>query len=221
MATLTLPEDAPADIAEVNGDVGMVPRITIEEYHDLMRVVGLDEEKGWELIDGLIRRVDKSGPGEAKTVINPLHAFVTGRLGRLMPRFDGTGCHIRIESPDRLGERDEPEPDAAIVRGNDTDYIARHPTAADTLCIIEASDSSESFDLNKKQRRYALAGVPVYVVLRLRRRNAIVLRQPEGDHYADRRELSIDAILSLPTAMEQTTVDTPLADLLPPSDAVG
>ena len=221
MATLTLPDDSPLNVAEIDGDVGMIPRITVGEYHDLMRSVGLDEEKGWELIDGVIRRVDKSGPGEAKTVINPLHSFVTGRLADLRPRFRAHDCVLRVESPDRIGERDEPEPDAAIVVGSDVMYLTRHPTAAETLCVIEASDSSITFDLNKKLRRYATAGIRMYVVLRLRRGDAVVLTNPHADRYATRDELTVHDTLSLPTADPGVTIDVPLADLLPPAEAIG
>ena len=217
MALRTLPADAPlAPVEAEGGRTMLVPRITVEEYADLMRTAGLDFEKGWELIDGHIRRVDKSGPGEDPNTVNPPHPFVVRRIARLSHRFDGTGCHLRHEADLILGDYDQPQPDAAVVRGEDTDYLASHPRVGDALCVIEVSDASESFDLNAKLRRYAAAGVGMYVVLRVRRRDCLVLTDPAADGYATRRTLSAGDVLSLPTVTAGVTVDVPLNDLLPP-----
>ena len=60
--------------------------------------------------------------------------------------------------------------------------------------------------------------MPTYVVLRLRRGDAVVLTTPTDDGYQKRAELERDAILKLPTDTD-ATVDVPLADLLPPVEA--
>ena len=216
MATLTLPQGAPLKAVGAD-DVGaaLVPRITASEYLDLMDRVGLGGDNRWELVDGYIRRVDKSGPGEPRTTVNPLHNFVSRRLARLAPRFEPHGCHLRAEMDVALTDDDVPIPDASVVVGDEFRYLRAHPRPHEVLCVIEVADSSESFDLGDKLRHYAAAGIGTYVVLRLRAGSAVVLTEPSADGYATRRDLSIDDALSLPTA-DGTGVDVPLIDLLPP-----
>ena len=214
-----LPEDGPLTTADrIEGPDTLVPRITAAEYYDLMDRVGLGGQNSWELIDGFIRRIDKSGPGQPRTTMDPLHHYAIDGLADLKPRFKPHGCYLRIEADVAIDDRTAPIPDGAIAVGDRSRYTTRHPTSADLLCVIEASYSSEPFDLNDKLRRYAAAGIPMYVVLRLRGRSAVVLSDPSGDGYATRRELAAGDTLSLPTAAG-AGVDVPLADLLPPETA--
>ena len=219
MATLTLPKGAPLKAVGAD-DVGaaLVPRITAAEYLDLMDRVGLGGDNRWELVDGYIRRVDKSGPGEPRTAVNPLHPYTTNGLVRAAARFDPHGCHLRIGSDVFLNDHDVPIPDASVVVGDEFRYLRAHPKPHEVLCVIEVADSSESFDLGDKLRRYAAAGIGTYVVLRLRAASAVVLTEPSADGYATRRDLSIDDALALPTAAG-ASVDVPLRDLLPPAEA--
>jgi len=46
-----------------------------------------------------------------------------------------------------------------VARRPDDDWTA-HPSAADTVLVIEVADSSLAFDLETKARLYADAGIP-------------------------------------------------------------
>jgi Uma2 family endonuclease len=58
----------------------------------------------------------------------------------------------------QLGEHEEPEPDAAVVRARN--YGDDLPTARDVLLLIEVSDTSLGYDRARKLPLYARAGIP-------------------------------------------------------------
>jgi hypothetical protein len=103
--------------------------------------------------------------------------------------------------------------------GNRRDYRRRHPEPHETLCVIEVADSSEVTDLGDKAHRYAVAGMPMLVVIRVRKSDAVVLTEPTLDGFQQRVEVTLGSVLRLPTATD-ATVDVPLADLLPLDDEV-
>ena len=70
-----------------------------------------------------------------------------------------------MESPLRLGESDEPEPDPALVRQRIDGYLEAHPGASDTVLVIEVADNSLRFDLETKARLHAEAGIAWYRVV--------------------------------------------------------
>ena len=219
MATLAQPPSKRFTIADIPGGPTMlVPRLAAAQYYDLMAQIGLAGQSQWELIDGYIRLIDKSGPGQKPTEMGPLHKYVVDMLVRQALRFDGHGCYLSVQTDVSLNDHTAPIPDASIAVGTPADYLAGHPTPDQTLCVIEVADSSLDFDLGEKLSRYAAAGERAYVVIRVRERAAVAFADPTPDGYAARREIAEDGVLNLPTATD-ATVDVPLADLLPPPDA--
>ena len=95
------------------------------------------------------------------------HALIVGRIGKLSAAVEPKGCHVQTQQPITIPPRDEPEPDAAIVRGVIEDYSTHHPYAEDILCIIEVADSSLPRDRGYKLQLYANAGIPMYVIVNL------------------------------------------------------
>ncbi len=85
---------------------------------------------------------------------------------------------MQTQLPIVCGSSQMPEPDFAVVRGTNADYMDRLPTAADALCIVEVADSSLERDREEKLPAYVHAGVPQYVILNLRNRTAEVHEQP-------------------------------------------
>jgi Uma2 family endonuclease len=73
----------------------------------------------------------------------------------------------------------EPEPDAAVVRGDITTYFTRHPTPTDFGIVIEISDSTLAFDRRDKGRIYARAGIPVYWIVNVVDRQVEVYTDPQ------------------------------------------
>ncbi|MGZ3415793.1 MAG: Uma2 family endonuclease, partial [Isosphaeraceae bacterium] len=130
-----------------------VRRFTVDEYHQMIRAGILGEDDNVELLEGWI---------VPKMPRNPAHdaliAWVHNRV--LAPRLrEGWYCRGQsaITTPDS-----EPEPDLAVIRGSESDYLSRHPGPADTALAVEVADSSLGRDRSIKARIYAAAGVPLY-----------------------------------------------------------
>ena len=77
------------------------------------------------------------------------------------------------------GDDSEPEPDVAVVRGHQRDYIRAHPDTA--VLVVEVSDSTLDYDRRRKGPAYARAEVPEYWVVNLVDHLVEVYRDPMAD----------------------------------------
>ena len=184
----------------MEGHIDVVPW-TVEQYHLWIQNGWLAEDTGAELIDGFIVRKDRSAAGEDPSTIGDRHRLAVQFLNRLSRQFEQFGCFVQKDDPIALPPRHEPEPDAAVVRGDYLDYADGPPGPADVLCVIEVSDSSLLRDTTVKLRAYAAAGVPVYVVVDLQHDVVLVHRDPQPDGtYPPPVTLRRGDTLSLPAA---------------------
>ena len=180
----------------------VTPKITVEQLGRMIAAGVVEDRPSWELLDGVIVRVDKSASGEDVMTINPGHATAVQRLARLGARFEAHGCHTRNQMPIELPPFNAPEPDGCVVVGDLARYAARHPRPADVLCVIEVADSSLLTDRRRKLRLYAQFGLPLYVILNLQTRQAEVHAEPVAAElrYARQQVLAAAERLQLPTA---------------------
>lgn len=148
-------------------------RWTREEYERLVELGILRPDERLELLDGEILVMSPQGTSHASCSVLAQQA--------LEPLF--AGAFHRQHSPIALDDHSEPEPDLAVVRGSVREFLHRHPTPADILLLVEVSDSSRAYDLERKARSYPRAGVPEYWVLDLVRRELIVHLDPAADEY--------------------------------------
>jgi Uma2 family endonuclease len=155
-----------AQLKQLLNDATVVP-ITIEQYHRMIETGILEEGEPIELLDGMLVRKDRSAAGEDPMTVGHLHAWVVAQLTILLAVLANRGCHCRPQLPVSLPPDGEPEPDASIVRGSPRDYLHAHPSAADVSCVVEVSDSSLILDRSTKQRVYADAGIPQYLIVNL------------------------------------------------------
>jgi Uma2 family endonuclease len=133
-------------------------RFTIDEYHRLIELGFLKECDRIELIRGeLMQMVSKGTP----------HTFSTTRLCRQLDRLLGDKAVVRCQEPIILPSDSEPEPDVAIARGDEADYLENHPYVEDILLVIEISDSTLIYDQTKKLELYAEAGINDYWIVNL------------------------------------------------------
>jgi Uma2 family endonuclease len=84
---------------------------------------------------------------------------------------------VREEKPIVLSDFSEPEPDIVVVKGTLRD-TPRHPTPANTLLVVEVSESSLAADRKTKGAIYAKHGIQEYWILNLRRRELEIRRDP-------------------------------------------
>lgn len=141
---------------------------TREEYYR-MAELGLFEGKRVELIEGQVIQMTP--------MLSP-HFTAVGLVAEALARAFGGGYVARQRGPLSLGDRSDPEPDVAVVRGSLRDYATSHPTTAEL--VVEVSDSSLRFDRTKKASLYARAAIPEYWIVNLVRRRLEVHRDPRA-----------------------------------------
>jgi Uma2 family endonuclease len=169
MSVNTLP--APATV-EMPATVPTEPifRLSVEQYHDMIRAGILTEDDPVELLEGwLVTKMAK----------NPPHCLATEltreALGRLVP----PGWFVNGQNPITT-DTSEPEPDVAVVRGDRRQYQDRHPSPQDLALVTEVADTSLQRDRGSKKRIYARAGVPVYWIVNLTENQVEVYTAPSG-----------------------------------------
>jgi Uma2 family endonuclease len=147
---------------------------------------------------------------------NPPHdgtlQFISKRLIRhLLVGWD-TRVQMAVVLPDSV-----PEPDLAVVRGDEANYLTRHPTAADCALVIEVADSSLLRDQRDKTRIYARAGIPLYWIVNLPDRRVEVYSNPSGPVAVPQYQAfaTFQPGDTVPLPLDAATVSVPAADLLP------
>lgn len=124
-------------------------RFTVDEYERMAEVGILTEDDHVELIHGEIITMSPVGPRHVDSV---------AILSRLLTFAVPDDVLVLVQSPIRLPDTTEPEPDIALV------HFARYrrtlPEPSDVFVLIEVSDSTCEYDRNTKLPLYAAAGIP-------------------------------------------------------------
>ncbi len=157
----------------------LVP-FTLDQYHRMIRDGLVAEGAPVEFIDGFLVLKDRSQHGSDPMTVYPPHSLAVQKVGRLDGKVQALGLHVRTQQPITLPTGSEPEPDGAIVRGPAEDFGSHHPGPSEILCVIEVADSSLDYDRTTKQRIYAAAGIPQYVLINLVDRVIEVRREPDA-----------------------------------------
>jgi Uma2 family endonuclease len=147
-----------------------VLRLTVEQYHEMIRTGILVDGDPIELLEGwLVQKMTKYPP----------HMLSAGCTLDALAAVVGGGWHVRAEGP--VSTRDsEPEPDVSVVRGHRRDYADRHPGPKDVALLVEVADTSLERDRGWKKRIYAAAGIPWYWIVNLIDDQVEVYTQPSG-----------------------------------------
>lgn len=139
----------------------------------------LSEDDRVELIEGEIIEMSPIGSR---------HAACIDRLSTLLHRLPGLAAIVRVQSPIRLDQYSEPQPDIAVLRPREDFYSRSHPTPADVLVVIEVADSSATYDRAVKVPLYARAEIAEVWLLDLVRDEIEIFSQPENGTYKDVRQ---------------------------------
>jgi Uma2 family endonuclease len=192
----------------IQGQMAGFRRFSVAEYHKLIDIGVLTEDDNLELLDGyLVHKMSRNPPHDAAI------QKIVKRLFRLLP----PDWDLRVQSAVTLS-RSEPEPDLAVVRGDETRYLTNHPGPADIGLVIEVSDSTLDGDRIDKGRLYAEAGIVCYWIVNLVDRQIEVYTLPSGatatPSFAQRRDYPLGA--DVPFALDGIVVaNIPVRDLLP------
>ncbi|BDI30195.1 hypothetical protein CCAX7_22460 [Capsulimonas corticalis] len=152
-------------------------RWTRDDYYRLGDLGFFPPEIRVELIDGEI--IETMSPQKTPHTVT-LHAVVHA----LRSAFGGD-TYIREQSPMTLADTSEPEPDILVARGTFHDYKDRHPGPADTLLLVEISDSTLTYDRTRKAALYAASGVGEYWIVNVAARELEVRRSPQAGSYQE------------------------------------
>ncbi len=176
-------------------------RITVNQFEEMWAQGRFDEEQRLELIFGEI--IEMSPP-------NPPHEDVVDLLMYWsVKKTSPKEVRVRIQNSVGFPELDSiPLPDIVWVKARS--YRRDRPSVADILLVIEVSDSSVSFDRNRKRSLYAQAGVAEYWIVNFPARQIEVFRDPQGDDFATKLIIRGDQELS-PLCLPQAKLT--LADL--------
>ena len=131
-------------------------RFTVEEYHRMGEAGVLTEDTQVELLEGLIVR---------KMIRKPIHDGMVAVIRKALAAILPEGWHVRVQSAVTTSDS-EPEPDLAVVRGSERDYLTSHPLPRDVALVVEVAETSLDRDRNKA-RLYARAGIPGYWIINL------------------------------------------------------
>jgi Uma2 family endonuclease len=171
-----------------------VKRFTLEEYHKLTELGFFHEDDHIQLINGeLIEMVAK---GRA-------HETCLRKLWKELPVVIGNRATLQSQAPITIPPKSEPEPDFAIVKNRDDDYLSSHPQGEDVLLVIEVADSSIEYDQKVKIPLYAKAGIPDYWILNLLDNCLECYSEPYQNQqgifgYVNKRIVLPNQIISLP-----------------------
>jgi Uma2 family endonuclease len=147
---------------------------TVDDYHRLGEAGILAEDDRVELIEGEL--VEMSPIGSE-------HAACVGALNRLLILALGERGIVFPQSPVRLDQRNEPQPDFAVLRPRPHGYRSALPIPQDVFLIIEVAASSLAYDRGLKLALYARHGVPEVWIINLAAQEIEVFRKPVSDRY--------------------------------------
>jgi Uma2 family endonuclease len=164
-----------------------IAKWTIKQYHELV-TTGILDDRRVELLEGDIVEMAPEGMP---------HAVYCGRTVEYLRELLRDRAKVRETHPITLPNNSEPEPDVAIVRSPDTQYLAHHPYPEDIFWLIEYSDTTLAKDINAKQRIYAQAGILEYWVVNLQASELIVFIEVGSDGYLSKTKLNSGSISPL------------------------
>ena len=118
--------------------------LSLKAYHALGEM-GLIPENTELLYGQVFQKMSKS----------PRHCVLFMRLLELLQRAVPPGLHVRPEQPIICGDS-EPEPDLAVIRGEQHEFAARHPSTAALVIEVAVTSAAEDRSLASL---YAEAGV--------------------------------------------------------------
>ena len=171
---------AAAEMLEIPEVRARISAITVGQYHQFPEFN--ENGRRMELIRGIILEKKRK---------SPLHCYIASILRDQLRAATFSDYCIRKDDPLTLADS-EPEPDIAVVRGDDGDFACAHPTTAALVIEIAVTSAAEDRSLASL---YAESGVEEYWIVLPARRRVEVHRRPEGGAYRDHSIVEGDATL--------------------------
>ncbi|MBO1347890.1 MAG: Uma2 family endonuclease [Hormoscilla sp. GUM202] len=179
---------------------------TVDEYYRMANAGILQSDERVELIAGqVIKKMSPQGPPHATTI---------RRTKAVLENILLADALLQIQLPIRLDDRTEPEPDLAVVMGDEMRYADRHPRPDEIYLIVEVADSTLRSDRELKGNSYARAGIADYWIVDINGRQLYVLREPSPSGYQRELVLSEDETVAMLAFSERAIA---VQSMLPPA----
>ncbi|MDB9313726.1 Uma2 family endonuclease [Spirulina sp. CS-785/01] len=131
----------------------LTKKITVEHYHKMDEIGIFEPEERVELIEGEILEMSPIGLQ---------HAVTINRLSNFFPQQLRDRAIMTVQTPIRLNNYSEPQPDLTLLQPREDFYAHKFPTPEDVLLLIEVADSSLIPDQEIKKPLYAENKIPDY-----------------------------------------------------------
>jgi Uma2 family endonuclease len=171
-------------------------RLSVDDYRRMAEVGIFAPDDRVELIDGEI--IDMVPPGDS-------HIVTVMLLDRAL-RVAEKDAFVLVQSPVRLSQFSQPQPDVALLRLRDDSYRGHRLEAADVLLVVEVADSSLRFDRDTKMRLYAAHGIAEAWLVDVRGQRLIRHRAPQDGAYTLVDKPNLGAVLDV-SALPGVTID--------------
>ena len=148
-----------------------------------------------ELIEGEIVQMSPMGSR---------HAACIKRLTQLFVATLQMQAIVSVQTPVRLSDYSEPEPDFAILKSRSDFYATQHPQPADVFALVEVSDSTLQFDRGTKAVLYAREGIEELWIIDLNASSVEVYRSPSSEGYRDVQVLQKGELVAFQAFAEMT-----------------
>ena len=117
--------------------------------------------------------------------IGSRNAACVDRLNRLFTTRLSEQVAVRVQSPVRLSDLSEPQPDLALLRHRPDFYAGAHPGPGDVLLVVEVADTTLAWDRDVKVPLYGRAGVGEVWIVDLTAEVVDILKGPGTQGYDD------------------------------------
>jgi Uma2 family endonuclease len=161
-------------------------RFSVEQYYRMAEVGLLAPDARTELIEGEICDMPPIGCRHSATV-----AWLHWQLSKAV----GERALVFQQSPLRLSRHTEPQPDLMLLQPRRGHYSDAHPTARDTLLVIEVCDSTWLYDREIKMPLYAAYGVREAWLIDLGVRELNCYSAPHGGAFVERMSMQAPEML--------------------------
>jgi Uma2 family endonuclease len=175
-------------------------RFTVDQYQQMIESGILTDRNHVELLQG---EIIEMSPVERQ------HAACVDRLNELFVLALSSKAIVRVQSPIRLSNHSEPQPDLAILQRRSDFYADAHPQSNDVLALIEVSDTSVDFDRTVKVPLYAQNNIREVWIVDLNAEVVQVHREPSAAGYLQvqacfrGQTLAFQALISVQFSVDQ------------------
>ena len=148
---------------------------TVRDYHRMGEVGILGPEDRTELIEGEIIQMSPIGHRHAMCVARANNLFVAALQKKAI---------VNPQNPLELNDYSEPQPDIVLLKYREDFYKSQGKLLpADTVLVLEVSETTFRFDHKVKLPLYAASGVPEVWIENLNDDELLVYRDPKSEGY--------------------------------------